>query len=392
MGKVRERFSLDARGALIGVIVSGVLLTTERAVRRRTLRTQRGRDMFEAVMRSSAGAVMFLDGDMRILRASTPAAEMLGISQSGLAGRPVGAMLVNDIHPGDGQPISSDAAPALIRNTAHCGEGRRLPVETQLFGLADGDVRWMLRIYDRSMNDMERLKAEFVSTVSHELRTPLSSIAGALGLVAAGATGELPADAGEMVGIALNNTQRLMRLINDLLDIERLQLGKLHFEMQPHSLRWLIGTAVDEIGPFADQHRIQLVIDDAGGQDCVVVDADRMGQVLSNLLSNAIKFSPEGSLVKVALRPSTHFHRVEVIDNGQGIAPEFRPLVFAKFAQGDASGTRKVGGTGLGLAISREIVDRLDGKLWFSDNPEGGTIFSLDLPAGAHAAEQAPAS
>jgi signal transduction histidine kinase len=163
--------------------------------------------------------------------------------------------------------------------------------------------------------------------------------------------------------------------------VERIESGRLHFEIERRSLGSLIRTAMDEIKPFSDQHKVELRFDEECGADFVRVDGDRIVQVFTNLLSNAIKFSPTGGKVVVRMSLKPAFHRVEFIDNGSGIPEEFRKRIFTKFAQADGSGSRRVGGTGLGLAISRQIMERLDGKLWFDDNPEGGTIFYVDLPA-----------
>jgi signal transduction histidine kinase len=209
---------------------------------------------------------------------------------------------------------------------------------------------------------MEQLKNEFVSTVSHELRTPLTSIRGSLGLLEGGLGGELPTQAKELIGIAANNCDRLVDLINDILDIERIASGRMSFQFATQPLLPLIEQAVEANQGFAVQHqvRIELVARLAEGQ--ARIDADRFLQVLANLLSNAAKFSPPGETVDVSLLRRGDRLRIEVVDHGPGIPVEFRARIFEKFSQADGSTTRAKGGSGLGLSISRALVERMGGE------------------------------
>jgi len=229
---------------------------------------------------------------------------------------------------------------------------------------------------------VERLKSEFVSTVSHELRTPLTSIRGALGLVCSGAAGDLPDQAQRLCDIANNNTERLVRLINDILDIEKIETGNLAFSLADCSMTDLARNAVEATKGYADQFDVHLVLraEEAGVK--VNGDADRLMQVLSNLMSNAIKFSPAGGDVVVEVKNLEQSVRVSVQDNGPGIPEEFQPRIFGRFAQADSADTRQKGGTGLGLSISKSIVERLDGRIWF-DTLDNGTRFSFELPQAA---------
>ncbi|MDO9359213.1 MAG: PAS domain S-box protein [Polaromonas sp.] len=227
---------------------------------------------------------------------------------------------------------------------------------------------------------IDRMKSEFVSTVSHELRTPLTSIRGSLGLVWGGVTGELPEKARHLIGIAKNNCERLIRLINDILDSEKIESGKMRFELQPLDLVPLMEQALAANEGFAAQHNVKLVLLKGRHPLRVVVDPDRLIQVVTNLLSNAIKFSPPEGEVKVLMRREDGRVHVEVSDQGPGIPEEFRQRIFQKFSQADSSDTRQKGGTGLGLNISKAIVERMDGNIGFTTDSRSGTTFYFNIP------------
>ncbi|MDP1910035.1 MAG: PAS domain S-box protein, partial [Hyphomicrobium sp.] len=212
---------------------------------------------------------------------------------------------------------------------------------------------------------LERLKSEFVSTVSHELRTPLTSIRGSLGLLAGGAAGVLPAQAQALAQIASNNSERLVRLINDILDIERIESGRLSFSLRPVQLAAVMRDAVAANQGYADGHGVAITLENALPEAKVLADPDRLNQVVTNLVSNAAKFSPKGETVRVSVATHGRGVRISVADRGPGIADEFRARIFGKFSQADSSDSRKAGGSGLGLSISKAIVERLGGDIGF---------------------------
>ena len=251
------------------------------------------------------------------------------------------------------------------------GEGKAWDQAIGFFALGN-DVTELKRI--------DRMKSEFVSTVSHELRTPLTSIRGSLGLVWGGVTGELPEKAKALVGIAKNNCERLIRLINDILDSEKIESGKMRFEMQPVELEPLMEQVLAANEGFAAQHQVKLVLRAGRHPVRVNVDSDRLTQVVTNLLSNAIKFSPAQGTVQVLLRSGAGRVRVEISDEGAGIPEEFREHIFQKFSQADASDTRQRGGTGLGLSISKAMLERMDGSIGFMTEQNVGTTFFFELP------------
>ena len=228
---------------------------------------------------------------------------------------------------------------------------------------------------------LDRLKNEFISTVSHELRTPLTSIRGALGLIAGGAVGEVPVKARELVDIACNNSDRLVRLINDILDIEKIESGRMKFCCEPLAMDAAARQAIEAVTDFGRQHGVDYVLDVTGETLIVKGDPDRMQQVLINLLSNAAKFSPAGAAVKVRVSRNTHWVRVDVADQGPGIDDEFKNRIFQKFAQADASDARQKGGTGLGLSICKAIVEQHGGTIGYTTATLAGTVFYFELPA-----------
>ncbi|WP_310565939.1 ATP-binding protein [Hydrogenophaga sp.] len=225
-----------------------------------------------------------------------------------------------------------------------------------------------------------RVKSEFIATVSHELRTPLTAISGALGLVSAGVAGVLPPRVAEMVGIALKNSRRLSFLINDLLDMEKLLAGKMHFDRHVQPLMPQLEQSLADNQTYAAQFGVRLVFGQRAEALQVEVDALRLQQVMANLLSNAAKFSPAGSTVEVNVLPSGGTVRVVVADHGPGIPLAFQPHIFQKFSQADASDTRQKGGTGLGLAISRELIEHMGGRMGFESTPGQGARFFFELP------------
>ncbi|WP_431095379.1 PAS domain S-box protein [Polaromonas aquatica] len=227
---------------------------------------------------------------------------------------------------------------------------------------------------------IDRMKSEFVSTVSHELRTPLTSIRGSLGLISGGVAGQLPDTVKTLVGIAKTNCERLIRLINDILDIEKIESGKMTLDFQVVELEPLLAQALAANEGYGAAKNVHLRLDFPDEELQVRVDSDRLTQVVTNLLSNAMKFSPEGGTVDIQVSRSDAGIRVEVRDHGPGIPEEFRNRIFQKFSQADSSDTRQKGGTGLGLNISRAIIERLGGSIGFHTEAGAGTTFFFELP------------
>jgi len=223
------------------------------------------------------------------------------------------------------------------------------------------------------------MKNEFLSVVSHELRTPLTSIRGSLGLLSGGALGELSAPAQRMAAIALDSSERLTRLINDILDMERVESGTMPMNFVEQDAAGLIRAAVGEIEGLAQSSMVTVEIMSAHGR--VIGDSDRVVQTLTNLLGNAIKFSAAGGIVRVSASEQAGRVRFQVADEGRGIPEDKLERIFDRFEQVDSSDTRLSGGSGLGLAISRGIVERHGGRIWAESQPGVGTVVSFDIPA-----------
>lgn len=263
-------------------------------------------------------------------------------------------------------------------------DGSRFPVLLSVTALRDkegGITGFMgvgLDITERKQ--IERMKNEFISLVSHELRTPLTSIRGALGLVSGGVLGEIPAEARAMIDIANEDTERLVRLINGILDVEKIEAGKMDFQLELLDLVALVKQAIETNRPFAMQSQVEFVFTSDVAEARVRADADRIIQVLTNLISNAIKFSPVHGYIHLSIVRRDHGFRVSVRDQGPGVPEDFRGRLFQKFAQADSSASRQGGGSGLGLSISKAIVEKHGGQIGFETSNGAGSTFHFDLP------------
>ena len=278
----------------------------------------------------------------------------------------------------DARALAAGDHRAAVRSVA--GGSRELGQLGEAFGTlasAVAEREHGLRDDIRQLKEVERMKTEFVSTVSHELRTPLTAIRGSLGLVLAGTTGPVASKTRDLLQIALQNTERLIRLINDILDVERIEAGHLVVRREPVELANVLRSTVESLRTVAMEAGVAIAVE--GETNAVVTaDPDRLVQVFTNLISNAVRFSPRGETVTVSARTTPTSVVVFVTDRGPGIPLEFRRRIFGKFQQADPSGS--AGGAGLGLAIVRAIVERHGGSIRFDSAPGHGTTFILELP------------
>ncbi|MFA5507527.1 MAG: PAS domain S-box protein, partial [Vulcanimicrobiota bacterium] len=265
-------------------------------------------------------------------------------------------------------------------------EGSSFPVDYVVTPIVEDDNRILGAVVTfqdvTERRAVERMKNEFISIVSHELRTPLTSIRGSLGLLASGLLQKFPDKADKMLKIAVENTDRLVRLINDILDIERLESGKVTIEAVETNLGQLMKSASDTMRALASENKVTL--DTKELDETVWADPDRILQVLTNLLSNAIKFSDDNTRVFLRARildgQEPAMIQVEVQDSGRGIPADKRDKVFERFGQVDASDSREKGGTGLGLPICKTIVEQHGGELWVESVLGEGSTFMFTLP------------
>ena len=227
---------------------------------------------------------------------------------------------------------------------------------------------------------IDRLKNEFISTVSHELRTPLTSISGSLGLLTGGAAGDLSDKARQLIEIAESNSDRLVRLINDILDVEKIEAGRMEFDLQATELMPIIEAALAVNRPYGERHGVRFQIVGTLPDAMVCVDVDRFDQICANLLSNAAKFSPRDGVVEISVSRNDGMIRISVSDDGPGIPSEFQERIFEKFTQADTSDARHAPGSGLGLSIAKAIAEKMNGLIAFESEPGRGCTFFLDLP------------
>lgn len=237
-----------------------------------------------------------------------------------------------------------------------------------------------LRKMANEANKLSSLKSGFVSSVSHELRTPLTSIMGALAILRAGIEDPDSNHFQTMVNIAYNNSDRLLLLISDILDIEKIESGKMEFDYSDFDVNELIETCVSQNDGLAKKYQVNFEFKKENALPIISADKNRIFQVLNNLISNAAKFEPNNGTVNITAVIENKNIIIKVIDHGVGIPDNFRKKIFEVFTQADVSNTKGVSGTGLGLAISKTIVEHHRGEIGFSSNSGEGTCFYFTLP------------
>ena len=268
-------------------------------------------------------------------------------------------------------------------------DGRSIPVEYSASPLVEnGQVSGMVVAFQdvSERRRLERMKDEFISTVSHELRTPLTSLRASLGLISSGALDKRPEKQRQMVEMAIGNCDRLVRLVNGILDFESSERGRLALNLEPVETIDLLRRAADAAHAAATQARIDFRVE--APPAAVLADEERILQVLNELVTNAIKFSPAETAIRLwsrALAARPKFASRWKIE-GRGIAAEKLERIFERFQQGDGSDSRALGGTGLGLALCRSIVEQHGGRIWAESQPGKGSRFQFTLPMAGAAA------
>ena len=328
-----------------------------------------------AILNSMTDAVITLNNEFVIKNINPAVTKIFGYSIEDLVNRKIN-FIVSDL-----REVSKHTE-TFYEKEGHHKNGLIFPIELVLNRMmVDDTIMYTCIIRNiAERKRVEKMKDEFVSTVSHELRTPLTSIHGALSLVASGVLDDSPEKANELLETADRNTERLMHLINDLLDMQKIEAGKLDFNIGSVDLSNAMGKFIIDNSSYAKQHNVKIEMGKSVENIMVKADPLRLDQIMSNLLSNAAKFSPEGSSIILDIVVDGSFAKISVVDSGEGIPEEYFAAIFDKFTQNDASATRAKGGTGLGLAITKQMVEAMRGSIDFTSIIGEGTTFNIFLP------------
>jgi PAS domain S-box-containing protein len=358
------------------------------AERERALRSadQRARLLIE----SAASAIVTFDSAGRIENINRAAAKLLAYSPHELAGHELSLLLSEFSTPQPGWEGATHASEedsefgSAVETSVRQKDGTLVPIHLSIAAVRFGGRRLFIAVMT-DLTDIKKAaeaKDHFVSIVSHELRTPLTAIQGALALMRSEVTGELTQKARAMVTIAHANVERLLRIINDILDLERVKAGKLDYEFATVHLASLLDEVVEANQTFAAQFDVNVMLAPVPMLS-VHGDAGRLTQALTNLLSNAIKASEDGGSVVIDTKTLRDSVRVSITDQGMGISPEMRGRIFEDFVQYEQPAGREKSGSGLGLGIARSIIRDHGGTLDFVSQVGRGTTFFLDLPLAA---------
>jgi PAS domain S-box-containing protein len=354
------------------------------------------------IISSSAHLVIAIDSDYRIMIFNRAAENALGYAAADVVGKRAIPLFMDpreleerartlSLEIGEAIPVGPQIFSRIPLLRGHetrewtfvRKNGSRFPVSVIITPLRDAEnvvTGYLGVIEDVTVRkEVDRMKSEFTAVVSHELRTPLTSIRGSLGLILGALAASLPDKVKDLLEIAQHNCERLVLLVNDILDLEKFSAGQMRFDMQIVPLAPLVRQAVGANEGYAAKLNVRIELDVIDDGTQVSVDPDRFIQVMSNLLSNASKYSPAGGTVRVRAGSAGERARISVRDDGPGIPEEFRARIFERFSQADSSATREKGGTGLGLHIAQRFVERMNGTIGFESGHEGST-FWIDLP------------
>ena len=348
-----------------------------------------GQALSDAILRTAVEGILTVD-ETGVIRSANPAAtRIFQYDEAELVGADVCILMPephSGAHGGYIERYVRGGEARVIGRTVEV-EGKRkdrsiFPLRLSVGELRENGERLFVGILGdiTERRRVEAVRDEFISTVSHELRTPLTSVIGALGLVRSGVVGALSDEASELLAVASRNAECLVRLIDEILDIDRLSSGGMPLRLQTLNMAELVGEALRSSQVYAADQAAELRLVEPTPDGWVLGDRDRLVQVLANLLSNAVKYGEPRSGVEVCVQRRDPWIRVCVTDRGPGIPEPFRQQVFEKFTRADATDAREKGGTGLGLAITRAIVRRHGGHIDFETSEGRGTTFFFDLP------------
>ncbi|MEN0039228.1 MAG: CHASE domain-containing protein [Cellvibrio sp.] len=372
-----------AGGLLFSSLLGGFLLLISGRTQHITNLVEQRTKELAAILENAVESILVVDERGIIQKANPAAAQLFRYPLAQFASLHIADLVPVLHHKFMGQGEEFNAAD-LRECIGRCRDGGDVEIELSVSPVAIHERKFFtFIIHDATAKrKVDRLKSEFISTVSHELRTPLTSIKGALSIVTSGSLGELPQKVNDLLVIASNNADRLNRLVNDILDVDKLEFGNVVLSMKPSAIYPLLQASIEQNLGYAARYGVNLQLEPPADDSGVLVnlDSDRFLQVMANLLSNAIKFSYLDGVVRVKLEHEGKLIRVSVSDEGEGMAEDFRQRIFQKFAQVDSSDTRRRDGTGLGLNITKVIIERMGGKIDYHSVLGKGTTFYFELP------------
>jgi PAS domain S-box-containing protein len=338
------------------------------------------RDEIQAILSSMAEGIVVLDPANCVISLNPAAEKLLGDDAHEAVGKEIQRYL-----PVDGRDLtdtlvkqSTGEIPLLRKRLGD----RVLSITVQSVESGDTQTgKTVLAIRDiTELDRVDQMKSEFVSMVSHELRTPLTSIKGYVDMVFDGEAGTINEEQKSYLEVARSNTDRLIDLVNELLDISRIEAGRIELKLRAISIQDIIHSVAVSLRTQMDDSNIRLRLDIPERPVMVFADAGRMTEILTNLIINANHYSSSGASIEVSIHVKDGKVQVDVTDTGIGIAPEEVEKIFNKFYRVDNSITRQVGGTGLGLAVTKSLVELHGGQIWVKSSPGEGSTFSFTVP------------
>lgn len=347
------------------------------------------RTRLHAVLENAIDGIITTDGGGKIESVNPAAERLFGYRAEEIIGQNITALVPDLIlgsnETGDGDPLPA-AKPGELRiecaATGHRKDGSTFPT---IIGLSEMTLE-QRRMFVGIVRDvterqrLDRMKNDFIASVSHELRTPLTSIHGSLGLMAAGEVEEIGAKAKNLVQLAYKNSERLVRLINDIVDFESIESGRMNFDLQVVDLLSIVNRSIEEMSDVAKQRRVKFVLEASANDGKVIVDVDRLLKVFTNLLANAARLSPANDRVTIRVLRHRNMLRVAITDHGPGVPDSFKKQIFEKFVQVDSADVRYKAGAGLGLSLAKAIVERFGGNISYDSVAYKETTFFVDLP------------
>lgn len=344
--------------------------------------------MTRAILETAPDAIITMNKHGLINSFNPGAENVFGFSAKEVIGKNISLLMPKNVGLHHDQYVSNfklNESKTLGKNrelNAMKKDGSLFPIEITInANIIDGEHLFTGILRDiTERRRVDQLKSEFIATVSHELRTPVTAIKGSLDIVMKGLNLELPHQATTMLDVASRNVNRLLTLINDILDVSKLESGEINFLIEEFDIAPFIIDCIELNQEYAKEHHTSFICTHFDKNVFVKADRDRLTQVMSNLLSNAAKYSPKEIPVEIFTDIHNGYIRISVKDYGAGIPKSFQNKLFEKFTQSDSGDTRQVGGTGLGLNISKQIIEKLDGHIGFDTVIGSETIFYIELP------------